>query len=128
MQLFGLTPLDAVRRLDADFGLGLPLDRPATPSEQAHARRHRDISQAHLAFEAWRNDFITRLNACFRMAHLMDITDLNKLTDAQALALQMEATAEYLSNTLEHGSAEEQAQIFCERRKISQWIEKILNG
>jgi DNA primase len=125
-RLFNLDALDAVRRINDDFHLSLPLDRRPTPEQQQAARRRIEIARAHRAFEQWRNSFILRLNNAFRTAQLLDIKDIGSMTENEALALKQQATAEYLANTLEHGTPEQQAQIYRERRDIDKWLEKIL--
>lgn len=42
-ELFGLTPIEAVKQLNSDFGLGLDLDKP--PDMEAVARRRREIAE-----------------------------------------------------------------------------------
>ena len=42
-ELFGLTPIEAVKQINSDFGLGLDLDKP--PDMEAVARRRREIAE-----------------------------------------------------------------------------------
>ena len=42
-ELFGLTPIEAVKQLNSDFGLGLDVDKP--PDIEAVNRRHREIEE-----------------------------------------------------------------------------------
>ena len=65
----GLAPLDAVRRLNEDFSLGLPVDRPATAADRKAAAHRKAVSSTYQDFSAWRDSLCTRLNACFRVAH-----------------------------------------------------------
>lgn len=129
-QLLGLTPLDAVKRLNDDFSLGLALDRKPTNAEKKVAQRRREIADAHKAFEEWRSDFIMKLCYAYREGHLLlkDFPGLDKLTDQQATALRMQATIEYWIEVLSDGTPREQAQIYREREGIGKWIEKILNS
>ena len=64
------------------------------------------------------------------MAHiaLRDMTDWDKQTEREALAIRWQACFEYWADTLADGTPEEQAQIYKERGQIAQWIEKVLNG
>ena len=127
-RLFGLEPLAAVERLNADFALGFPLHRQPTPEDLQTARRRREVVEAHRDFEAWRADMIQRLNACLRLAHLtMKNADLNRLTDSQALAIREQARLEWLSDTLSGGETEQQMQIFRERGRIGHLCERILH-
>lgn len=132
-RLLGLEPMAAVERLIADFGLALPLRRQPTPAEAQAARRRQETAEAHRAFEAWRADFINQLNAAYRVAHLalLEIEtpeDMDKLTPAQAEAIQKQPCTEYLSDLLSDGTPKEQAQIYKERGRIAHWIEKVLNN
>lgn len=126
-KLLGLEPLGAVERLNADFSLGLPLHRKPTEAENREARRRQEVAQAHKAFEDWRRDLINDLNAVYRMAHLA-LKSGNDLTDIEAEAIRRQAQAEYLADTLSHGSSKEQIEIFRDRKAVSAWTEQILRG
>ena len=129
-QLLGLAPLDAVKRLNDDFSLGLALDRKPTNAEKKVAQRRREIADAHKAFEEWQSDFIMKLCYAYREGHLLlqDFPGLDKLTDQQATALRMQATIEYWIEVLSDGTPREQAQIYREREGIGRWIEKVLSS
>lgn len=88
-----------------------------------------EVAEAHRAFEEWRNDFINRLNAAYREGHLLlkDGPDMEHLTEGQTVAIQRHETFEYWSDSLSHGTPEEQAQIYKERGAIAKWIEKALS-
>ena len=120
----------AVERLNADFSLALPLHRQPTPAEVQAARRRMEIARAHKEFEEWRKAFISRLCASYRVAHiaLRDITDWEKLTEREALAIRWQPCFEYWADTLADGTPEEQAQIYKERGQIAKWIEKVLSN
>ena len=124
--LYGLTPLEAVRRLNQDFRLGLALDKPP---DGAETQRRREIMETYRLFEQWRGGMIRQLNACFREAHLAikALKDFDQLTDAQALAIREQARLEHFADTLTSGTMSEQMQIFRERGQIGQLCEKILN-
>lgn len=130
-ELYVLDPLSAVRRLNDDFHLNLPLDRQQTPRErtdaQKAAQRRRELSETAQLFETWRGTMLDKLTAVFRMAHLT-IKDkrMDEWSVTEALAVQEQAHIEYLSDLLLSGSMEDMVQIFRERRRISQLCEKIL--
>lgn len=126
-KLLGLEPLEAVERLNADFSLGLPLHRKPTEAENREARRRQEVAQAHKAFENWRLGLINDLNAVYRMAHLA-LKSGNDLTDIEAEAIRRQAQAEYLADTLSHGSGTEQMEIFRDRKAVSAWTDQILKG
>lgn len=129
-RLLGLEPLAAVERLNADFALALPLHRQPTPAEAQAARRRMKIVRAHKEFEEWREAFISRLCAAYCVAHvaLRDMTDWDKLTEGEALAIRMQDRFEYWADTLDSGSPEDQAQIYKERGQINRWIWKALSS
>lgn len=137
VELLDLTPLEAVRRLNDDFRLNLPIDRQQTPAERQEAKqaaqRRREISDTYRLFEKWRGGMIQRLNACFREGHLAmksleTPADLDRLTDAQALAIREQARMEYYSDILTAGTLEEQMAIFRERGRIGQLCQTILTN
>lgn len=126
-RLLGLDAMGAVERLNADFGLALPLHRKPTQAEAKAARRRLEVAEAHRAFEEWRSDFINRLNAAYREGHLLLKDSPEHLTEGQAVAIQMHETFEYWSDALSYGTPQDQAQIYRERGAIARWIDKVLN-
>lgn len=127
-RLFGLGPMAAVRKLNDDFCLGLPLDKP--PDVAAVRRRQQD--QRFLdEFMRWRDNMTKDLCECYRLAHLtmreiQTPKDLDKLSAGQVLAIQQEAYLGHLSDALISGTAEQQMEVFRERGRISRLVEKIL--
>lgn len=132
-RLFNLRPLDAVRRLDADFHLGL-VDKPLTKEERQQAaeeaRRAKAIRYSHQAFEDWRNTTIGELNECVRLGNLVEqyMDKPDNLSPLAALALRERERMEYLSDTLMWGSPEEQAQVWADRKEVKRWTETILKS
>lgn len=126
-RLLGLDAMGAVERLNADFGLALPLHRKPTQAEAKAARRRLEVAEAHRSFEEWRSDFINRLNAAYREGHLLLKDSPEHLTEGQAVAIQMHETFEYWSDALSYGTPQDQAQIYRERGAIARWIDKVLN-
>lgn len=132
-KLLGLEPLAAAERLNADFGLNLPLHRKPTPAEMQTAQRRREISELYKDFEQWRDGMIRQLCKCFRLAHealkgLATPADLDKLSDAQTLAIREQARIEWLADVLTDGTMAEQMQAWRERGRILRLIERILNS
>lgn len=127
-RLFSLEPLAAVRRLNEDFRLALPLDKPPTPEERQAARRRQEVDEAYQVFEEWRNGFLNRLTAAYREGHqtLQNCQGLDRLTEREALAIRCMGTVEQLANALESGTAQEQMEIFREREVIEPRIRAIL--
>lgn len=132
-RLLGLEPMAAVERLNADFALDLPLHRKPTPAETQAAQHRREVSETYQLFQQWRDGLIQKLNACFREGHLAlksleAPADFDRLTDAQALAIQEQARFEYLADVLTNGTMEDVMQIFRERGRVEQLCEKILKS
>lgn len=131
-ELFDLSPLDAVRRLNSDFNLSLPLDKPPNEAERKAAQRKREISDSYHLFEQWRDDMIKELNSCFREGHLAmkSLTgpeDFDRLTDdAQALAIREQARFEWLADVLTNGTMAEQMQVFRDRKEVTALCNQIL--
>lgn len=132
--LYGLTPLEAVRRLNDDFRLNLPIDRQQTPAERQEAKQaaqhRREISDTYRLFEEWRGSMIQQLNACFREGHLAMKsleTPADWLTDAQALAIREQARVEWLADTLISGTMADMMQVFRDRKAVDSLCGKILN-
>ena len=104
--LFSLDPLDAVKRLNEDFRLGLDLGARPDPAELRERQR---TQEARKLFDEWREQTLNMLDACIRAANL---ADFENLTDAAALALQWRETFVYWADVLLHGNLENQMQIF----------------
>ena len=127
----GVSPLDAVRRLNEDFSLGLPIDRPATAAERQEAQHRKEVSATYQDFEAWKDRFSKLLSACFRTAHTALLSlerpeDIDRLTPAQVLAIQNQASVEFWADSLT-GSMEEQMAVFRDRREVERLCERILD-
>ena len=127
--LYGLTPLDAVRRLNEDFNLALPMDGPPDKEALRAAHRRMEVARAHKAFEEWRKALIYRLCEAYRVAHfaLLDMTDWDALTEQEALAIRMQSTIDYWLDILSGGTPDAQMQIFRERQVIQSRIDGILS-
>ena len=120
--------MGAAERLNEDFRLGLPIRHKPTPAEAQAARRRREVAEAHRAFEEWRSEFIQKLGSAFRAGHLVNVRDLDKLTDREATALRMRDAFEYWADELANGPPEVQAQLYREREGIARWIDRALNN
>ena len=128
--LYGLTPLDAVRRLNEDFNLALPMDKPLDKETVKAAKRRIEVAQAHRAFEQWRRETINGLCAAFRMAHfaLLDMTDLDELTEQEALAIRTQTQIDHWLDILSGGTMDEKMQLFRMRQEVKLRVDKILSN
>lgn len=129
-KLFEVTPLEAVRRMNEDFNLALPLDKPPCEAQRSAARRRRELQDIWTQFEEWREGEISRLNSVFRMAHLalVHMETPDKLTPAQAEAIQWQAWAEYTADILIGGTMAKQMEIFRDRKGVEARCNRILNN
>ena len=129
-QLFQTSKWAALDRLNSDFFLGLDLHRKATPEEVKAARQRQETDEVYKQFERWRGEMIADLNSVYRVAHfaLKKMGSWNNLTDVEISAIQRQAQAEYLSDTLSNGSAQDQVDIFKDRKAVEKWTGQILNN
>lgn len=129
-RLFDLEPMEALKKLNRDFSLALPLDRDPTPEETQAARRRRELDQAHREFEEWRKGLISRLSRVCLLAReaLKTAAALDDLTPGQVLAVRWQSYVEYLIDILECGSINQQMEIFRQRGRIGDLCERVLNS
>lgn len=126
-RLLCLTPVESLGRLIADFGLGLALGREPTAQERKAAERRQAVDEAYREFEAWREDFLVKLNTAVRAGNEAERKAPDELADAEVTALQWREAFEHWADELSRGSVEAQAQIYRERGKIARWIDRALN-
>jgi len=93
--LFGLKPIDAVRRLDRDFGLNLPIDSEQTREDREAMRRAAAEMRAEQAFRTWKEETQKTLCTVFRIGHKA-LADGRELTDGEAAAVRLMDAAEYI--------------------------------
>lgn len=124
-QLFGLELMGAVRKLDADFNLHIPLDRPPSREEREQAQRRREVMDTRKAFEAWRERMLSMLNTAYRVGHLA-LKD--KRPDAAVLAVTWMPALESWADSLDYGDMEAQMMVFRDRKGVERLCEKILNN
>ena len=120
--LYGITPMDAVKRLNDDFRLGLEIDRPPDHKEQ---RRRQEIQEARKLFDEWREQMLDMMGAAIRVANL---ADYEYLTEAENIAIIFKEGLEYWSGILLHGSLADQMEIFRDREEVKTLCQKILGN
>ena len=111
-KLLGLKPIEAVRRLNADFRLNVPLNQPQDRQELQNLR---DIREK---YEQWRERTINRLNACIRLANRTGHPEAVKWRDA------LESWADQLAN----GDMDRQMELFRDRGDIEKRCARILES
>ena len=90
----GLKPLDAVKKLDSDLGLHLPIDTEQTREDREAMRaRARELKEER-AFREWKEEQQTRMAIVFRIGReaLLNWPDL---TELEAWAIQEMPLIEY---------------------------------
>lgn len=92
---FGLKPLDAVMKLNRDFSLQLPIDRPPTADERKAAYKRAIEEAEKKEFEEWRDYTLDLLTYIYRAGHLALMSG-RELTDGEALAVRLMDRVEYL--------------------------------
>ncbi len=122
MQLFSLDPLEAVKRINADFNLKLDLDRPPDPDQLERLQRIRNTREQ---FEEWKLSTLNMLTAAIRTANQ---ADFNKLSKEEMVAVRFKETMEYWSSVLESESLDEQMIIFRDREEIRKLCKTILKN
>lgn len=126
-RLFGISAMDAVRQLNADFGLLLPLDRVLTPAEQKQAARRRELRKIERSYNAWREKSINHLDRCCRAANRALARCRDDLTETEALAIRSAAMLEYWSDILQSGTVVDVITIFRDRKEVEYLYSRILN-
>ncbi len=119
-ELFGLTPIEAVKQINSDFGLGLDVDKP--PDMEAVNRRRRAIAErkAEKARIEHMYDVLLRyftLLDKYKMRYAPTSPDED--TDRRFVyALQNIGYAEYMLETFNRFDKEQQAEIKLEVDRI----------
>ena len=128
-QLFNLDPMGAVRRLNEDFHLALPLDRPPSREEREQAQHRREIMDTRKMFEDWRERMLLQLESAYREGFLALKDKLpDAWTDAEVLAVKWMPAIETCADALDYGSMEAQMQVFRDRKGVERLCSQILNS
>lgn len=125
-RLFNLDSVQAAKRLDVDFGLGLDGGGESEEASKAEQERRR-VATLHTQFELWRTTTIDRLNSVSYLAHIA-LKRGPEFTEQEVSALRFAVVAEYIADQLEAGTPEDQAQIYRERGEIEIWTDRALRN
>ena len=126
--LFGLDPMGAVRKLDADFHLALPLDRPLSREERAQAQRRQRVGEVYQQFQDWRERLLTRLSAAYRIGWIaLRDKRMETWTDAEVLAVKRRDHIEHWADALDSGDLDLQMGIFRDREGVERLCNQILS-
>lgn len=122
-KLFGLSAIGAVRRLNEDFKLLLPIDRPPTAAEREASRKYQEQMEQRKARAAWRDDMLHQVNSALYTAN--QAMKRSGWSDQEITAMRMRDTLEYYENALSSDSDDVQAQIYRDRRDIETWLKTV---
>lgn len=140
MKLLGVDALGALRRLDADFHLGLPLDRPLSAAEREQAVQRNKVEETRRRFEGWRSAVTKDLCVAIRCANLAHKRGIgltsdaersewwNTLTDCEMLAIREQARLEYWADLLASKDLSEQMEVFRDREGVKRICQAILGN
>lgn len=127
-RLFGLSPLDAVAKLNADFSLGLPLGRPQTQQERAEADQRRHETEVRRHFEIWREETLTMLCSAIFIGNQALKRSPDTWTQQETEAVRWLEVLEYWVDELEAGNLAAQIAIFRDREGVKRRCRRILDG
>lgn len=121
-KLYNLAPLAAVKLLDDEFKLGLPIGRPLTGKElhqqKECAKLRRQQRETLRTFEHWRFGLLDKLATIIRAAGQIQAQSIDELSDSQIELLHQLMAVEHLADTLAFGTAAEIMDVFRERRRL----------
>ena len=127
-KLFSLSPLDALKKLNTDFNVGLTLDghKPA-PEELAEARKRQEARKARRLFEDWRERALSALARGIGVGWGA-LQDGPPWTEAQVTAIKWRDYWEYLSDLLSGGDESEQLAILRDWPNVGARLEAVLTA
>lgn len=117
--LYGITPLDAAKKIAHDFGLQVD-----EPDRDAIERRHH-VQEIRQHFDAWKETVLNQMDVVIRIANQADYSDL---TDAEVVALRYREAFEYWGNILLHGTIDEQMDVFRDREGVERICRMVLKS
>ena len=127
-KLFSISPLDAVKKLNTDFSVGLTLDgHKATPEELAEARKRQEARKARRLFEDWRERALSALARRIGVGWGA-LQDGPPWTEAQVTAIKQWAYWDYLSERLSVGDEAEQLEILRDWPNVGTRLEAVLTA
>lgn len=131
MKLFGISALEAAKKLNDDLHLGLETDNHRITKDERDAIRRRErTNQAYKAFSEWKDGTLLMMCNALREANgagTMTADEWDHMTDGQLLAVQWREPVEHWYETLAYGSAQAQMEIFRNRGDIEKICKRILN-
>lgn len=125
--LFHENAAEALRRLNQDFSLHLPIDERLPKDEWLRQQRERERRQAAKAeLENWRDNTISKLCACHRIGHEILKSGKAELNESEAFAVLWMHTAEYFSLCLSNGDEATVKSLYQRKETIEELCNRIL--
>lgn len=128
MELFGLSPLEAVRKMNSDFSLLLPLDEPPSEEQQTATRQRQKLQLISDKYEQWRDNLTNQLNVAYRVGHQVLLNWPDKLTEKEILAVKWHSSLEYWSDLLLSGNLDKQMEVFRYKKEVEELCNRILKS
>lgn len=129
-KLFNLSPLDAVKRLNADFHAGLSLDAHApTAAELDAARKRQEEREAARLFENWRRRAEWALSTAAGVGEAARRDKApDEWTEAEWLAVRKMAYWDYLRERLYDGGEAERVEILRDWPVVGGDVERVIKA
>lgn len=120
-QYLGLSTLEAVKRLNDDFSLCLPIDKPVSKTE---IQRKQEAARRYEQFERWRHETVNSLNACIRLAHKAE----PPFSESEVLAMRYKETFLAWSDALTDGKPQDEIVLYKQRNEVGLLTSQILRS
>lgn len=127
-ELFGLSPMEAVRKLNLDFNLWLPLDKTPDREQVKEAQRRRRTMETRRLFDDWRDDTSNLLNHAYRKGWFaMRDKPPDGWTAGEAAAVRLLPVLEAWADTLGGENMAEIMVLWRDRKRVREICWKILS-
>ena len=110
--LFNRSPLDAVKQLNSDFGLGLDLDKPP---DRAEVQRYKKRQALYRAFRDWEKEMFEQLCEELKFCELL-IRIYKPFSDKWCEATQRKEVINYHLDILMYGDTETKCELQKQHR------------
>lgn len=119
---FNISPLEAARKINSDFGLGLDLSpHRQTEAERIAALKRERLIEVNERYEAWRKETLTILDTTLQAINQIPRDrPPDELTAGQREGIMWEEPIEFWADKLLFGDMDEQMAIFDDRRAVIQ--------
>lgn len=127
MNLYNLSPIEAVIRINDDMRLGLQVDGEPDEHEAEEAKRAKNAQER---FEPLVDALKAELSAVIYRANIacQSSYDLEELTEGEALAIRKREWAEHLLEILNSGNTKEIISVVRDRKEVARICDQIIVG